>query len=121
MCGSYLALESGHDCDALVDFTGGISMTLVFRGCDADASTKLLRPDDIWRLLCSYFDKAYLVGCSKLVSSDRNDITPNHAYGVISIHEVGANRFVRVRDPWGGDFKRDYLSKYPEIQRLNLK
>ncbi|KAH3759316.1 calpain-type cysteine protease family [Pelomyxa schiedti] len=107
MCGSYIALENGHDSDALVDLTGGVAMNLNLHD---EQSGRKLEAVTVWHLLVHYFEKEYMMGCVRTSnysvspsSMSGHLLVPNHAYGIISIHEINGKQYVRLRDPWGDD------------------
>eukprot|EP01105_Mastigella_eilhardi_P024105 TRINITY_DN621_c0_g1_i1.p1 TRINITY_DN621_c0_g1~~TRINITY_DN621_c0_g1_i1.p1 ORF type:complete len:937 (-),score=139.11 TRINITY_DN621_c0_g1_i1:2285-5026(-) len=107
MCGSYLSLQCGRDSDALVDLTAGIAMTLVLRDYEVadedEHEASKLGADVVWKLLSSYRERKYLMGCAR---SSKNKtvcqgVVPHHAYGITALPVVAGQRLLRIRNPWG--------------------
>ena len=116
MCGSYYAMESGSETDALVDFTGGLGFLLELKE-DLPAET-------VWRLLLSYSRQRFLLGCANNKDREICGIIPSHAYGILGMHTVplegsggNSNRTVpllRLRNPWGNsEWQGDWSDHSP--------
>ena len=104
--GSYAALKGGSTCEALVDFTGGISevVNLKRRG---------MSEQDLFKLLLQAYKKRSLNCCSIQPDPDIHEartelgLIKGHAYSITKVSEARLRtgdvvRLVRVRNPWGG-------------------
>lgn len=108
MCGSFYAMESGNESDALVDLTGGISFTLMLHEVEIPA-------EKLWQLLASYQEHGYLMGCANNRTEEVMGIVPSHAYGVLGVFQVPFSGttvlLVKVRNPWG---EREWLGAWSD-------
>eukprot|EP00727_Mastigamoeba_balamuthi_P000564 m51a1_g10504 putative calpain-9 isoform 1 (753) ;mRNA; f:148142-151278 len=100
VCGSYYSMETGNESDGLVDLTGGVSFTLMLN--ERGTATA----EQVWKLLCSYQARGYLMGCANNRQEQVLGIVPNHAYGILGLYDIptvsmGTVLLVRVRNPWG--------------------
>ena len=105
--GSYQALRGGSTCEAMVDFTGGISETV-----------SLKRPgeeQELFRMLQTAQTKRSLNCCSIQPDPGQHEAqTPlglikGHAYSITKVARVCLvtgvqEQLVRVRNPWVGEF-----------------
>ncbi|XP_062981462.1 calpain-14-like [Elgaria multicarinata webbii] len=95
--GSYEDLQIGQVSEALVDFTGGVNMTIKL----AEA------PPDLWDILTRATYSRSLMGCQTHagVRVLENGLVAGHAYTVTGIRKVtckhGPENLVRLRNPWG--------------------
>ncbi|XP_035883695.1 calpain-14 isoform X1 [Phyllostomus discolor] len=98
LCGSYEDLQLGQVSDALLDFTGGVTITINL----AEA------PGNLWDILTRATYSKTLIGCQTHAGSERmleNGLVDGHAYTVIRIWKVTCNHepeyLVKLRNPWG--------------------
>ncbi|XP_075781444.1 calpain-14 [Pelodiscus sinensis] len=96
--GSYEDLQIGHVSEALVDFTGGVNMTIKL----AEA------PPHLWNILTRAAYSRSLMGCQTHIGTTRvlkNGLVAGHAYTITGIRKVtckyGPEYLVRLRNPWG--------------------
>ncbi|XP_043399483.1 calpain-14 [Chelonia mydas] len=96
--GSYEDLQIGQVSEALVDFTGGVNMTIKL----AEA------PPDLWDILTRATYSRSLMGCQTHLGTARvleNGLVAGHAYTITGIRKVtckyGPENLVRLRNPWG--------------------
>ncbi|KAL7987418.1 hypothetical protein Chor_006337 [Crotalus horridus] len=98
LCGSYEDLQIGQVSEALVDFTGGVNITIKL----AEA------PPDLWDILTRATYSRSLMGCQTDAGPTKvlaNGLVAGHAYAVTGIRKVtckhGPENLVRLRNPWG--------------------
>jgi calpain len=115
--GSFAAIESGSEAEALQDLTGGIPDKITIRSDGEDDVDELFvckdPPSQVWSLLLRLIAEGATVCCSRK-SSGKGDgpngekesdcgIFCNHAYGVLQAKNIkGVARLVQIRNPWGG-------------------
>ncbi|CAI9174521.1 unnamed protein product [Rangifer tarandus platyrhynchus] len=98
LSGSYEDLQRGQVSEALVDFTGGVTMTINL----AEA------PDNLWDVLTRAACSRTLIGCQTHCGKQRvleNGLVDGHAYTLTGIWKVttrhGPEYLVKLRNPWG--------------------
>lgn len=107
--GSYEALKGGTTCEAMVDFTGGITELYQLRDRDV--------PKDLFNIMVKAYERKSLKGCS--LEPDPNVLearTPvglvrGHAYSITKVVQVrietptvsGKIPMLRIRNPWGNE------------------
>ncbi|XP_025117093.2 calpain-14 isoform X1 [Bubalus bubalis] len=98
LSGSYEDLQRGQVSEALVDFTGGVTMTIKL----AEA------PDSLWDVLTRATYSRTLIGCQTHYGKERvleNGLVDGHAYTLTGLRKVttrhGPEYLVRLRNPWG--------------------
>ncbi|KAH0622642.1 hypothetical protein JD844_025124 [Phrynosoma platyrhinos] len=119
LCGSYEDLQTGQVSEALVDFTGGINITIKL----AEA------PPDLWETLTRATYSSSLMGCQTLpgpIKVLENGLVASHAYTVTGIRKVtckhGPENLVRLRNPWGKmEWKGDWSDNSGKWELLNPK
>ncbi|XP_063775917.1 calpain-14-like [Pseudophryne corroboree] len=119
LCGSYEDLQIGQVSEALVDFTGGVNMTI-----------KLDRPHpDLWQTMLRAAYSGSLMGCQTNSGPERvlqNGLVAGHAYTVTGIRQVtcksGTENLVRLRNPWGKiEWKGNWSDSSSKWDQLGLK
>uniref|UniRef100_A0A3P9NGG0 Zgc:136872 n=1 Tax=Poecilia reticulata TaxID=8081 RepID=A0A3P9NGG0_POERE len=120
VCGSYSDMNAGTPVEAMVDFTGGVHM-----------SVQLSEPPaDLWELMCRAGQARSLMGCgTPQGETSANTVLPNglvqgHAYAVTGVREVlsraKAERLVRLWNPWGqGEWSGDWSDRSPLWQTVS--
>ncbi|XP_066479406.1 calpain-14 [Tiliqua scincoides] len=118
LCGSYEDLQIGQVSEALVDFTGGVNITIKL----AEA------PPDLWDVLIRATYSRSLIGCQthsgvRILS---NGLVAGHAYTVTGIRKVtckhGPENLVRLRNPWGKvEWKGDWSDSSGKWELLSPK
>ncbi|KAG8123352.1 hypothetical protein E2320_018765 [Naja naja] len=119
VCGSYEDLQIGQVSEALVDFTGGVNMTIKL----TDA------PPDLWDILTRATYSSSLMGCQTHAGPTRvleNGLVSGHAYAVTGIRKVtckhGPENLVRLRNPWGKvEWKGDWSDSSGKWELLSPK
>ncbi|XP_042301899.1 LOW QUALITY PROTEIN: calpain-14 [Sceloporus undulatus] len=118
LCGSYEDLQIGYVSEALVDFTGGVNITIKL----AEA------PPDLWEILTRATYSRSLMGCQtcRPIRVLGNGLVSSHAYTVTGIRKVtckhGPENLVRLRNPWGGtEWKGDWSDNSGKWELLNPK
>ncbi|XP_035451462.2 calpain-A-like isoform X1 [Spodoptera frugiperda] len=122
--GSYEALKEGSSCDAMEDFTGGVT--------EVYDITKL--PPNFYTILLKAYERNSLCGCS--INPDPNILeaeTPvglirGHAYSItkvkyVDIETLGRNEkipLLRIRNPWGNEteWNGPWSDKSPEWRSI---
>ncbi|XP_028927974.1 calpain-14 [Ornithorhynchus anatinus] len=119
LCGSYEDLQFGQVAEALVDFTGGVTVTLKL----AEA------PENLWDILTQAFYGRSLLGCQTHAGKERvlkNGLVDGHAYTLTGIRKVtcsyGPEYLVRLRNPWGKvEWKGDWSDRSVRWDQLSTK
>ncbi|XP_004418650.1 PREDICTED: calpain-14 [Ceratotherium simum simum] len=98
LSGSYEDLQLGQVSEALVDFTGGVTVTINL----AEA------PGNLWDILTQAAYNRTLIGCQTHSGKEKvleNGLVGGHAYTLTGIREVtckhGPEYLVKLRNPWG--------------------
>ena len=121
--GSYEALIAGNSCDALEDFTGGITEVYLLKEA----------PENLFQILEKGFQRKSMIGCSidpdPLFSSTQKNpqgLVCGHAYSITKTVVVnfpsndGSSKIplLRVRNPWGNETEWNgaWCDKSPEWQ-----
>lgn len=112
VCGSYSDMNAGTPAEALVDFTGGVHISVNLSE----------PPSDLWDLISRAAQFKSLMGCgTPQGETSDNTVLPNglvqgHAYTVTGVNQLmsqgQAVKLVRVWNPWGrGEWNRDWSDK----------
>lgn len=132
--GNYECLSGGNVADALTDLTGGSSQTIQFT---TPAVSDMIERGVLWGRVQRYLEWFYVLACSKTAGVGTRDgpadgsrdehsgLLNNRAYSILTTKEVGALRFVKVRNPWGagGDWQGDWSDEsakwdeHPEVEQ----
>ncbi|XP_006901197.1 PREDICTED: calpain-14 [Elephantulus edwardii] len=97
LSGSYEDLQMGQVSEALVDFTGGVTMVINLAKA----------PDNLWELLAKATCSRTLIGCQTHLGERvlENGLVHGHAYTLTGIRKVTCRRIpeylVKLRNPWG--------------------
>jgi hypothetical protein len=93
--GDFSALESGFVGEAIEDLTGGVT-TEIF-------STDILNKEKFWTEELMKVNQTFLFGCGQMGGKHgiRNGILEKHAYSILETREVGGERLLKLRNPWG--------------------
>ncbi|XP_033611579.1 calpain-A [Cryptotermes secundus] len=118
--GSYEALRGGTTCEAMVDFTGGVTENYELSQA----------PRNMYRIMLKAYERSSLMGCS--IEPDPNVVeaqTPEglikgHAYSVTKVKYVDIKTqhrsrkipLIRIRNPWGNEaeWNGPWSDKSPE-------
>nr|DBA27335.1 TPA: hypothetical protein GDO54_011495 [Pyxicephalus adspersus] len=119
LCGSYEDLQIGQVSEALVDFTGGVNMTIKLEQA----------PPDLWQIMVRAAYSGSLMGCQTRAGPERvleNGLVAGHAYTVTGIRKVtcksGTENLVRLRNPWGKiEWKGNWSDNSSKWDQLSLK
>ncbi|XP_040207252.1 calpain-14 isoform X1 [Rana temporaria] len=119
LCGSYEDLQIGQVSEALVDFTGGVNMTIKLEQA----------PVDLWQIMVRAAYSGSLMGCQTKAGPERvleNGLVAGHAYTVTGIRKVtcksGTENLVRLRNPWGKiEWKGNWSDNSSKWDQLSLK
>ncbi|KAL3284755.1 hypothetical protein HHI36_018898 [Cryptolaemus montrouzieri] len=105
--GSYEALKGGSTCEAMEDFTGGVTEMYELES----------PPPDLFRILDKAFQRASLMGCSLepdpdvLEAQTPEGLVRGHAYSITKVvyldiatpNVTGKIPLLRLRNPWGNE------------------
>jgi len=105
LMGSYEALKGGSTCEAMEDFTGGVTEMIDLTQA----------PPNLLKIMMKAYERGSLMGCSidadpNQVEAERPDgLIMGHAYSVTAVmladiktaRMTGQIPLVRVRNPWG--------------------
>ncbi|XP_066234652.1 calpain-14 [Saccopteryx leptura] len=119
LSGSYEDLQNGQVSEALLDFTGGVTMTIKL----AEA------PGNLWDILTQATFGRTLIGCQTHTGNERvmeNGLVDGHAYTVIGIRKVTCKHapeyLVKLRNPWGKvEWKGDWSDSSRTWELLSPK
>ncbi|XP_069624481.1 calpain-14 isoform X1 [Ranitomeya imitator] len=119
LCGSYEDLQIGQVSEALVDFTGGVNMTIKLEQA----------PPDLWQIMLRAAYSGCLMGCQTRSGPERvldNGLVAGHAYTVTGIRPVtcksGTENLVRLRNPWGKiEWKGHWSDSSSKWDQLSFK
>lgn len=109
VCGSYSDMNAGTPAEALMDFTGGVHISVVLSS----------PPPNLWELMCRAGLSKSLMGCgTPQGATSANTVLPNglvegHAYAVTGVKEINSRgrleKLVRLWNPWGtGEWNGDW-------------
>ncbi|XP_078505989.1 calpain-14 [Lissotriton helveticus] len=119
VCGSYEDMQIGQVSEALVDFTGGVNLSIKLEDS----------PPGLWDILVRAAYSGSLMGCQTLSGEERileNGLVAGHAYTLTGIRKVssksGSELLVRLRNPWGKiEWKGDWSDCSSKWDQLSLK
>nr|XP_005576244.2 calpain-14 isoform X3 [Macaca fascicularis] len=119
LSGSYEDLQSGQVSEALVDFTGGVTMTINL----AEAHGNL------WDILTKATYNRTLIGCQTHSGKEKileNGLVEGHAYTVTGIRKVTCKHrpeyLIKLRNPWGQvEWKGDWSDSSSKWELLSPK
>lgn len=108
--GCYEALIAGRCIEGLQLITGSPCESIVLRNKPGDAPEDAVDKDLVWARLLSCRNAGYLMGAScggdisdahLMASYKQVGLEAQHAYSVLDVQQVEANRLIRLRNPWG--------------------
>lgn len=105
--GSYEALKGGSTCEAMEDFTGGVTEMYELNAC----------PPELFKILLKAYERSSLMGCSLepdpnvLEAETAEGLIRGHAYSITCVKYVdiqtpntsGKIPLIRLRNPWGNE------------------
>ena len=118
--GSYEALKGGTTCEAMVDFTGGVTELYDIQG----------GPENLLKLMSKAWERNSFMGCSieadpRVTEAETSQgLIRGHAYSITDIKTIeiesptvsGVIPMLRVRNPWGneGEWRGAWSDGSPE-------
>ena len=92
-----------------MDLTGGSSQTIVLTD---DPVAEMVSKGRLWPRIQRYLDYYYVITCEKTAGTGMDDLKPGdtdnvtglkqcRAYSILCAKEIGALRFIKIRNPWG--------------------
>ncbi|XP_045919299.1 calpain-3-like [Micropterus dolomieu] len=120
VCGSYSDMNAGTPAEAMVDFTGGVHISLHLSD----------HPPNLWELMCRACQSKSLMGCgTPQGETSANTVLPNglvqgHAYAVTGVKQMMSRgqpvQLVRLWNPWGkGEWNGDWNDRSPLWQTVS--
>ncbi|XP_028654676.1 calpain-1 catalytic subunit-like [Erpetoichthys calabaricus] len=101
LCGSYTNMQHGSISEALLDFTGGVQMTIKLNN----------PPEDLWSIMRKATEMNSLIGCGSSPGATKentvleNGLVEGHAYSVTGVYELKSFdvdvKLIRLWNPWG--------------------
>uniref|UniRef100_A0A3Q0QXD0 Zgc:136872 n=1 Tax=Amphilophus citrinellus TaxID=61819 RepID=A0A3Q0QXD0_AMPCI len=111
VCGSYADMIAGTPSEAMMDFTGGVHISL----------QQLDPSPNLWGLMCRAGKSNTLMGCGTPPRETSatvlpNGLVPGHAYTVTGVKETMSRgktvQLVRLWNPWGeGEWRGDWSDR----------
>jgi len=103
LCGGYLALKSGQPSEAFSTLTG---FPVMFYD---EATWSGMSDDEMWTLLLTVSQQNQVCTVStsgvdektEKGDTEGNGIVAGHAYSLLDAQQVGPNRIIQTRNPWG--------------------
>ncbi|XP_070835303.1 calpain-1 catalytic subunit-like [Chaetodon trifascialis] len=122
VCGSYTDMNAGTPAEAMMDFTGGVHISIELSD----------PPPDLWELMCRAGQSKSLMGCgTPQGETSANNVLPNglvqgHAYTITGVKQVMSHgkliNLVRLWNPWGkGEWKGDWSDQSPLWKTLSAQ
>ncbi|XP_031758480.1 calpain-14 isoform X1 [Xenopus tropicalis] len=119
LCGSYEDMQIGQVSEALVDFTGGVNMSIKM----AQA------PPDLFQIMMRAQNSGSLMGCQTQTGPERvldNGLVTGHAYTVMDVRQVTVKsvteNLVKLRNPWGKiEWTGKWSDRCPKWEQLSYK
>lgn len=118
--GSYEALKGGTTCEAMEDFTGGVTEMYELNQS----------PSNLYRIMLKAYERSSLMGCSiepdpnVLEAQTAEGLVKGHAYSITKVKYVdiqtprssGKIPLIRLRNPWGNEaeWNGPWSDKSPE-------
>lgn len=111
VCGSYADMKAGVPADALVDFTGGVHLSIQLSQ----------PPPDLWELMCRAGTCKSLMSCGTLQGENKvlpTGLVQGHAYTVTGVKQILSQsqtvQLVRLWNPWGKvEWNGDWSDRSP--------
>ncbi|XP_077945648.1 calpain-1 catalytic subunit-like [Gasterosteus aculeatus] len=101
VCGSYTDMVTGTPAEAMMDFTGGVHISVELSD----------PPPNLWQLMCSAGQSSSLMGCGTPQGETpdnnilANGLVQGHAYTVTGMKQVASRgkpvKLLRLMNPWG--------------------
>ncbi|XP_076318532.1 calpain-B-like [Tachypleus tridentatus] len=123
--GSYEALKGGTTCEAMEDFTGGVTEFYEIKKA----------PDNLFKIMLKAYERWSLMGCAIEPDSNitemlqDNGLIKGHAYSITAVRMVevdtprvtGKIPLIRIRNPWGNEceWKGAWSDRSPEWTLVN--
>uniref|UniRef100_A0A3Q1HVQ0 Calpain catalytic domain-containing protein n=1 Tax=Anabas testudineus TaxID=64144 RepID=A0A3Q1HVQ0_ANATE len=119
VCGSYTDMNAGTPVEAMMDFTGGVHMSIQLSD----------PPANLWELMYRAGKSHTLMGCGTLQGTHDIKVLPNglvqgHAYTVTGMIESRGKlvSLVRLWNPWGnGEWNGDWSDESPLWQTVSAQ
>uniref|UniRef100_A0A3Q3E0Q7 Zgc:136872 n=1 Tax=Hippocampus comes TaxID=109280 RepID=A0A3Q3E0Q7_HIPCM len=114
VCGSYADMRAGTPSEAMMDFTGGVHMSIQLSQ----------PPSNLWELMCRAGNAQTLMGCGSQQgvnnSVSKNGLVQGHAYTVTGVNSGKIVKLVRLWNPWGKvEWNGDWSDRCPLWQTLS--
>ncbi|XP_063765675.1 calpain-1 catalytic subunit-like [Eleginops maclovinus] len=116
VCGSYTDMNAGTPSEAMMDFTGGLHMSIQLSN----------PPANLWELMCRAGQTKTLMGCGTAQGELPNGLVQGHAYTVTGVKQVMSRgkpiNLVRLWNPWGTvEWNRSWSDRSPLWQTVSSK
>ncbi|KAI9676754.1 MAG: hypothetical protein M1829_002849 [Trizodia sp. TS-e1964] len=95
-CGDFSAIEGGFVGEGIEDLTGGVTTELF--------TTDILDKGKFWKDELLKVNEQFLFGCATGLFGgwgERKGIQEGHAYSIMKAVEIGGERLLLLRNPWG--------------------
>nr|XP_040054957.1 calpain-1 catalytic subunit-like [Gasterosteus aculeatus aculeatus] len=115
VCGSYTDMVTGTPAEAMMDFTGGVHISVELSD----------PPPNLWQLMCSAGQSSSLMGCGTPQGETpdnnilANGLVQGHAYTVTGMKQVASRgkpvKLLRLMNPWG---KGEWTGAWSDLSPL---
>lgn len=129
--GNYAALISGVTDDGLVDMSGFVSEKVKVLDKRGQFNSKDLKSeDDFWRKMQKDLAAGSMMGCSIVGQSIEGEVIKDgeftglysgHAYSILDAFEVGDNRLIKIRNPWGSGNPKEWTGAWSDNSEELIK
>ncbi|XP_033498004.2 calpain-1 catalytic subunit-like [Epinephelus lanceolatus] len=122
VCGSYVDMNAGTPAEAMMDFTGGVHMTIQLSD----------PPAQLWELMCRAGQSKSLMSCGTPQGEtpdntvSKTGLVQGHAYTITGLKQMMSQgklvNLVRLWNPWGkGEWNGDWSDRSPLWQTVSAK
>jgi hypothetical protein len=106
--GNYESIESG-DARASIDVLTGAPYKGYYHDTTTDSSPNNDSPETVWNAIVQAVADGNMIssstGGTSNTQASQYGIANSHVYTILSAHEIGGEKLIRIRNPWGRNEK----------------